>query len=86
MVKEFCDICGEEITDNNQFKISIRCDIGSACKDGIIFSALHSDQITICESCGNAGIKKQTVGIDEDLLKMLKDSIAQNVDKTIKIK
>ena len=85
MIKEFCDICGNEVTDNNQVKISIRCDLGSACGDGLSFSTLHSDQVTLCERCSHIGIPKDTVGIDEDLLQMLKDSIKQNVDKVIEI-
>lgn len=85
MVKEFCDICENEINGNQQVKISIRCDLGYACGNDISFSTLHSDQITLCERCANLGIPKDTVGIDEDILKLIKDTIKHNVDKVIKI-
>ena len=85
MIKEFCDVCGSEVTDNNQVKLSVRCDLGFACNEGLSFSTLHSDQITLCDKCSHIGIPQETSGIDEDLLQMLKDSIKQNVDKHINI-
>lgn len=81
MIKEFCDICGEEVT-SDKIKISVRCDIGSMCGDNsLAFSTLHSDQLTVCLKCADKGIKKETTGIDEDILKMIKDNLLTNISK-----
>lgn len=84
MIKEFCDICEKELT-GNQVKVSVRCDIGSANVGGLSFSSLHSDQITLCDDCVAHGIPHDTVGLDEDILAIIKNNIRKRVDQTVEI-
>ena len=84
MIKEFCDICERELT-GNQVKVSVRCDIGSANTAGLSFSSIHSDQITLCEDCVARGIPHNTVGLDEDILELIKNNIRKTVDQTVEI-
>lgn len=84
MIKEFCDICEKELT-GNQVKVSVRCDIGSCNSGCLSFSSIHSDMLTLCEDCINNGIPHDTVGLDEDILQIIKDSIQKRVDRKIEI-